>query len=176
MAEQWVRYGKTSEQTTRYTLVRSVHNKSYHSWWSHHSLFRTLHMYLPGPSRGSRYARSLLAHYSLTSSTCLGVLNVSSMTKKMQRIIISSWHYCKLGYQQMGELPENTISRNYKFENRRFLLCAKRTHAAIVSLYYEVSQSIMVASMQGIVVKIFLCKKCDLLLRSLCSNNEILNL
>ena len=48
-------------------------------------------------------------------------------------------------------MPENTTSRNYKIENKRLCLSMKEL-VENVSIWSQVLQSIMVGSVQGIVV------------------------
>ena len=52
-----------------------------------------------------------------------------------------------------GKLFKNTISRNYKIINRRLLSCVKEL-TQNVSFWSQAPQSIMVASVWGIVVQL----------------------
>ena len=56
-------------------------------------------------------------------------------------ILIITWistdsDYCAFAPKMFGKLPKNTISRNYKFENKRLVSCAKELECKMC--HYEV--------------------------------------
>ena len=58
---------------------------------------------------------------------------------------------CAFAPEVSGQPPKNAIYRNYKITKKRLLSCAKELVQNVTS-WSQVSQSIMVASLRGIVV------------------------
>ena len=79
------------------------------------------------------------------------VVAVCSLKFMLETSISTDCDCCAFASKFCGQLPKNTISRNYKITNKRLLPCVKEL-VHNVSSWSRVSQSIMVGSARGIVV------------------------